>query len=159
MVTRRSEIIKGPRSYWGTERTSGAESIRSEPPLRVRCSSGAIMETQLFAGAVAVIRGNARIIDKRKRGRNKPVPTIKVVICGRKSSHGAVEKLSVGIPIEAIDPGRKNSYLVLPKGTESSPVIAKSMCRLVGKCTDADINESCGRCCNKKKLNGGRKTL
>lgn len=120
-------------------------SVDNEAFLRMEYTSGAVLTEKLFTGAVAVIRGDARILNWRK----KPIPPTLMVICRRNCFNGAVKKFLFGAPVQVVNPGEDHSFLVLLKGAESNPIIAKSMCRPVGKCTDT--NESCGNCCNRKK--------
>lgn len=131
-------------SYWGSE-FFNTGTAKSESLLRLKYKGGAMVQEQLFTGAVAVIRGTATAINRR----GKPIPPILVVICRHNCFNGVVKQFHVGMPVEAIDSGSENSFLILCKGAESTPIIAKSICRPIGKCADAD--ERCGHCCNRKK--------
>lgn len=146
MVTRRAQEIRGQRSYWGNGHLGGAGSTQvSEPPIRLRYRGGAVMTQNSLAAAVDVVRHNAEIIYKN----GKPVPPTLAVICRRDCFNGVLKQFSVGTPVQVINPGKYNSFLVLPQGAVSNPIIAKSVVRPVGKCTDT--NERCGNCVNNKK--------
>lgn len=111
--------------------------------LRLKYASGGVVKEQLLTGAIAVMRGDARVIDQWK----KDIPTKTVVVCRRIS--GQEPHLSIGAALEVVDPGEENQFLVLLKGSVAAPVVAKSQCRPAGACKDADA--SCGKCCNNQK--------
>lgn len=133
------------KSYWGAEYIGRTGSVRSESFLRLKYKGGGVVQSHLFTGAIAVIRGTATVINKL----GKPILPKQMVICRKNNFNGTLRQFRIGIPIEVIDSEDVNPFLVLCRGAESSPVIAKSMCRPVGKCSDTD--DTCGTCCNSKK--------
>jgi len=119
--------------------------VDDEPLFCLKYKGGAVVRAQFFTGAVAVIRGDAKMLNEK----NVPILPTFTVICRRNCFNGALKQFRLGVPVEVIDPGSKNSFLVVLKGMESSPMIAKSMCRPVKTCTDT--TQGCGNCCNHKK--------
>ncbi|MBI5405987.1 hypothetical protein HY972_03065 [Candidatus Kaiserbacteria bacterium] len=115
--------------------------------LHIEDIGGGRTMARLLDGAIAVMCGNAHVIDDA----NVPIEPETIVICPKEVLNGSVEKFRfrVGVPIEAIDPGEGHSSYVLPWSTLVAPTIAKSRCRSVGPCNDANIR--CGNCCNNPK--------
>lgn len=156
MTTRKEQIIKGPRSYWGTEH-SGIGPVMGEPDLHLGyCDKEGVLTANVyerpFTGAVAVVQHTAVVIN----GRGKPIPTTKTVICRLHSTElSSFLRLRTGRPVEVIDPGREHQVFVLPWSTKNDPLVPKDTCRNIRPCSYT--NEKCGNCCNnKKKLNGSR---
>jgi hypothetical protein len=135
------------RNYYGGESVRGSLGLAgsTEPPLRLRYNSGAVVHEKTFAGAVAVARRLAVIIDEN----DKTIRPTKIVICRRNSTlNGTLKQVQTGVPIEVIDPGEKYQSFVLRKSTPETPMVLKSQCRSVGTCADAD--RRCSGCCNNK---------
>jgi hypothetical protein len=130
------------RNYYGGESVRGSLGLAgSTETLRVKYHEGGVIEEKMFVGAVAVIRRLAAVLGGYERD---------IVICRRTTVNGALKHLTAGVPIKVVDPEvSQGTFFVLLNGNESAPVIAKSLCRPVEMCRDA--NKDCGNCCNRKK--------
>lgn len=115
----------------------------SEPTIRLKHTGGAIVNEKPFLAALSVVCNGAKIIG----GNGKPIPPATVVVCRRKfGPDNPLRQSRIGIPIQAIDPGKEHDLYVLPRSTTFAPTISKEQCRGVGECTSFD--GQCVGCCN-----------
>jgi hypothetical protein len=130
----------------GNQRGTLSLTHGGEPTIRLKHIGGAIVNERPFMAALAVANNGARVIGSD----GKPITPATVVVCRKAfGSDNTLSQSRIGVPIQAIDPGKGHELYVLPWSTTSAPTIAKTQCRDIGECKD--FTDKCVGCHNFQK--------